>query len=206
MLCRDDLLCGRQVGNCRVWYCTRTSIDMGRCKVCVLTETNAVLALVRSCKVLCTRGITWVVVWWIQEYRDRDITPLQVHFKPPTNAVKTYPILLFFFIRWTSTLKRLVIPYKQFLVPGSYYYASMTLLPVSWDFGFFGALTVMLCCEKWKEEGRLHHIDCGVVNMGSTSSSCRLWFGLILRSFVPRFQLSALFMGFPFGIVDGKIL
>ena len=28
-------LCGRQVGNCRLWYCTRTSIDMGRCKVCV---------------------------------------------------------------------------------------------------------------------------------------------------------------------------
>ena len=95
---------------------------------------------------------------------------------------KTYPILLFFFICWTSTLKRLVIPYKQFLVPGSSYYTSMTLLPVSWDFGFFGALTVILCSEKWKEVGRLHHIDCGVVNMDSSSSSCRLWFGLILWS------------------------
>ena len=148
----------------------------------VLTETHAVFALVRSCEVLCTRGITWVVVWWIQEYGDRDTTTVQVRFKLPTNAVRTYPILLFFFIRWKSTLKRLVIPYKQFLLPSSYYYASLTLLPVSWDLGFFGALTVMLCCEKRKEVGHLHHIDCGVVDMGSTSSLCRLWFGLILRS------------------------
>ena len=41
------------------------------------------------------------------------------------------PVVLNLLAR-TSTLKRLVIPYKQFLVPGSDYYASTTLLPVPW--------------------------------------------------------------------------
>ena len=45
------------------------------------------------------------------------------------HTIHRYQVVPYLLAR-TSTLKRLVIPYKQFLVPGSDYYASTTLLPV----------------------------------------------------------------------------
>ena len=71
----------RQVVNCPVWDCTRTTIIMGRCQVCMqrtvtllvdtvqliaaFTETHTMSALVRPAKVPCTLGITLVETWLV---------------------------------------------------------------------------------------------------------------------------------------------
>ena len=94
----------RQVGNCRVWDCTRTTIHTARRQVCVprtvtllvdtiqllaaFTEAHAMSALERPGEVPFTRGITWVETRLGQEYRDRDPTPFQAHLKLPANAIR----------------------------------------------------------------------------------------------------------------------
>ena len=85
-----------------------TTINTATCQVCMprtvtllvdtaqllaaFTETHTISALKRPGEVPCTRGITRVETWLVQEYRDRDPTSFQVHLKLPTNAVRTHAI------------------------------------------------------------------------------------------------------------------
>ena len=99
-------LCQGQVGNCRVWDCTCTTIHAARRQVCLprtvtllvdpiqllaaVTEAHAMSGLELPGEVSFSRGITWVETMLVQEYRDRDSTSFQVHLKLPTNAARTH--------------------------------------------------------------------------------------------------------------------